>query len=78
MEKARIVLLIIDKHSVIKQAEDILTGPIAKGLSLVAVVVGALLFAYRGTRQEKIWAGILFAIGASVLAANFLIWLVHR
>lgn len=68
--------MIVD-HSVIKQARDILTGPIAKGLSLMAVVVGALMLIYRGTRREKIWAAILLLLGASVLTANFLIWIFH-
>jgi type IV secretory pathway VirB2 component (pilin) len=69
------ILLIVDQHSVIRQTQDILTGPIAKGLSLVAVVVGALMFTYRRGRREKIWAGILFLFGASVLVANLLMWI---
>jgi type IV secretory pathway VirB2 component (pilin) len=62
---------------VISKAQEIFTGPIAKGLSLVAVVVGALMFASGRTRREKIWAIILFVVGTSVLAANFLTWIFH-
>jgi type IV secretory pathway VirB2 component (pilin) len=71
------ISLVVDQHSVIRQAQSIFTGPIAKGLGLVAVVVGALMFTYRGSRQERIWAGILFLFGASVLAANLLMWIFH-
>src|SRR5579864_5284488 len=36
------------------------TGPIAKGLSLVAIVVGGLLFAFGEGHSKKALAGIIF------------------
>jgi len=51
------------------------TGPIAKGLSLVAIVVGGLVFAYGEGQGKKAIAGILFGVGMAVGAVNFLSWL---
>jgi type IV secretory pathway VirB2 component (pilin) len=51
------------------------TGPIAKGLSLVAIVVGGLMFAYSEGGSKKIFAGIVFGLGMALGAANFMAWL---
>ena len=51
------------------------TGPIAKGLSLVAIVVGGLAFAYGEGAGKKTIAGIVFGVGMAVGAVNFLSWL---
>ena len=51
------------------------TGPIAKGLSLVAIVVGGLTFAYGEGAGKKTVAGIVFGVGMAVGAVNFLSWL---
>jgi type IV secretory pathway VirB2 component (pilin) len=51
------------------------TGPIAKGLALVAIVVGGLTFAFGEGGGKKTFAGILFGLGMAVLAVNFLTWL---
>ncbi len=51
------------------------TGPIAKGLSLVAIVVGGLTFAYGEGSGKKAIAGIVFGVGMAVGAVNFLSWL---
>lgn len=51
------------------------TGPIARGLSLVAVVVGGLMFAYGEGDSKRMLAGIIFGVGMAVSAANFLAWL---
>jgi type IV secretory pathway VirB2 component (pilin) len=39
------------------------TGPIATGLSLVAIVVGGLMFAFGEGQSKKVFAGIVFGIG---------------
>ena len=61
------------------QAVDVLqaafTGPIARGLSLVAVVVGGLMFAFGEGGSKKALAGIIFGLGMAMGAANFLAWL---
>lgn len=51
------------------------TGPIAKGLALVAIVVGGLTFAYGEGGGKRTFAGIVFGVGMAVLAVNFLSWL---
>ncbi|MGB8472569.1 MAG: TrbC/VirB2 family protein [Candidatus Acidiferrum sp.] len=51
------------------------TGPIAKGLALVAIVIGGLTFAYGEGGGKRTFAGLIFGIGMAVLAVNFLNWL---
>lgn len=51
------------------------TGTIAKGLSLVAIVVGGITFAFGEGGGKRTFAGIVFGIGMAVLAVNFLTWL---
>jgi type IV secretory pathway VirB2 component (pilin) len=51
------------------------TGPIAKGLSLVALVIGGLMFAYSEGGSKKIFAGIIFGLGMALGAANFMAWM---
>ena len=51
------------------------TGPIARGLSLIAVVVGGLMFAFGEGGSKKALAGIIFGLGMAMGAANFLDWL---
>src|ERR1700730_13940108 len=51
------------------------TGPIAKGLGLVAIVIGGLTFAFGEGGGKRTFAGIVFGLGMAVLAVNFLSWL---
>jgi type IV secretory pathway VirB2 component (pilin) len=51
------------------------TGPIATGLSLVAIVVGGLMFAYGEGQSKRTFAGILFGVGMAIGAVNFMAWL---
>ena len=51
------------------------TGPIAKGLALIAIVIGGLTFAFGEGGAKRTFAGIVFGIGMAVLAVNFLTWL---
>ena len=51
------------------------TGPIARGLSLVAIVVGGLMFAFGEGESKRTLAGIVFGVGMAIGAANFMIWL---
>ena len=61
------------------QAIDVLqqafTGPIARGLSLIAIVVGGLMFAFGEGGSKKALAGIVFGLGMAMGAASFLAWL---
>src|ERR1700753_3042353 len=51
------------------------TGTIATGLSLVAIVVGGLMFAYGEVQSKKTIAGIVFGVGMAIGAVNFMAWL---
>jgi type IV secretory pathway VirB2 component (pilin) len=51
------------------------TGPIARGLSLVAIVVGGLLFAFGEGDSKRMLAGIVFGVGMAIGAVNFMDWL---
>ena len=51
------------------------TGTIATGLSLVAIVVGGLMFAYGEGQSKKTLAGIVFGVGMAIGAVNFMAWL---
>jgi type IV secretion system protein TrbC len=51
------------------------TGPISRGLSLVAIVVGGLMFAFGEGESKRMLAGIVFGVGMAIGAVNFLAWL---
>ena len=51
------------------------TGTIAKGLSLVAIVVGGLMFAFGEGQSKRTLASIIFGVGMAIGAVNFMSWL---
>ena len=51
------------------------TGTIARGLSLVAIVVGGLMFAFGEGESKRMLAGIIFGLGMALGAASFMSWL---
>jgi type IV secretion system protein TrbC len=51
------------------------TSTIARGLSLVAIVVSGLTFAFGEGGSKRIIAGVLFGVGMAIAAVNFLAWL---
>jgi type IV secretory pathway VirB2 component (pilin) len=51
------------------------TGPIARGLSLVAIVVGGLMFAFGEGESKRMLAGIVFGVGMAIGAVAFMAWL---
>lgn len=52
-----------------------MTGPIARGLSLVAIVIGGLMFAFGEGGAKRTTAGVIFGVGMAMGAAQFLTWL---
>ncbi len=52
-----------------------MTGPIARGLSLVAIVIGGLMFAFGEGGSKRTLAGIIFGLGMAMGAVGFLDWL---
>jgi type IV secretory pathway VirB2 component (pilin) len=58
--------------SVLQQA---FTSTIARGLSLVAIVVAGLTFAFGEGGSKRVLAGVLFGVGMAIAAVNFLAWM---
>src|ERR1700719_3667174 len=58
--------------SVLQQA---FTSTIARGLSLVPIVVAGLTFAFGEGGSKRVLAGVLFGVGMAIAAVNFLSWL---
>jgi len=51
------------------------TSTIARGLSLVAIVVAGLTFAFGEGASKRVLGGVLFGAGMAIAAVNFLSWL---
>ena len=51
------------------------TGPLARSLALVAIVIGGLLFMYGESGAKRQISGIVFGGGLALFAAQFLTWL---
>lgn len=51
------------------------TGPLARGLSLVAIVIGGLMFAFGEGQSKRVFAGLIFGLGIALGAVNFMAWL---
>ena len=51
------------------------TATIARGLSLVSIVVAGLTFAFGEGGSKRVLAGVLFGVGMAIAAVNFLAWL---
>ena len=62
-------------ETAVQNLQTSFAGPIARGLSLVALVVGGLMFAYSEGASKKVFAGIVFGLGMALGAANFMAWL---
>ena len=54
---------------------QIFSGPIAKGLALVALVVGGLQLAFGDGSSSRTVSGIIFGLGLALGAASFMAWL---
>jgi type IV secretory pathway VirB2 component (pilin) len=51
------------------------TGPVARSLALVAIVIGGLMFMFGEGGAKRQIAGIVFGGGLALFAAQFLAWL---
>lgn len=51
------------------------TGPIARGFSLVAVVLGGLSLAFSEGGGKRTIGAIIFGVGMAMMAVQFLTWL---
>ena len=55
--------------------ESTFTGPLARSLALVAIVIGGLMFMYGEGGAKRQISGIVFGGGLALFAAQFLAWL---
>lgn len=62
-------------ENAVQVLQNSFTGPIATGLSLVAIVVGGLVFAFGEGSGKRALAGIIFGVGMAIGAVNFMSWL---
>src|SRR5712692_5437982 len=51
------------------------TGPLARSLALVSIVIGGLLFMFGEAGAKRQISGIVFGGGLALFAAQFLTWL---
>lgn len=51
------------------------TGPLARSLALVAIVIGGLMFMFGEAGAKRQISGIVFGGGLALFAAQFLLWL---
>ena len=55
--------------------EQSFTGPLARSLALVAIVIGGLMFMFGEGGAKRQISGIVFGGGLALFAAQFLTWL---
>lgn len=51
------------------------TGPLARALALVAIVIGGLMFMFGEAGAKRQISGIVFGGGLALFSAQFLAWL---
>ena len=62
-------------ENAVRVLQTAFTSTIARGLSLVAIVVSGLTFAFGEGGSKRVLAGVLFGVGMAIAAVNFLAWL---
>src|SRR4051812_25388753 len=55
--------------------ERTFTGPLARSLALVAIVIGGLMFMFGESGAKRQISGIVFGGGLALFSAQFLAWL---
>ena len=79
-----IVTLILAPHALAAQSpweraasnlETTFTGPLARSLALVSIVIGGLMFMFGEGGAKRQISGIVFGGGLALFAAQFLTWL---
>jgi type IV secretory pathway VirB2 component (pilin) len=57
-------------ENAVQVLQNAFTGPIARGLALVSIVIGGLMFAYGEGQSKRTLAGILFGVGMAIGAVK--------
>lgn len=58
-----------------QRLEQTFTGPLARSLALVAIVIGGLMFMFGEGGAKRQISGIVFGGGLALFATQFLVWL---
>ena len=78
------VATLLEPHTLFAQApweraalnlETTFTGPLARSLALVAIVIGGLMFMFGEGGAKRQISGIVFGGGLALFAGQFLAWL---
>ena len=81
-----VVLLFAATHALVLHAQSpweraannlalTFTGPLARALALVAIVIGGLMFMFGEAGAKRQISGIVFGGGLALFSAQFLAWL---
>jgi type IV secretory pathway VirB2 component (pilin) len=79
-----LVALVLAPHALAAQSpweraasnlETTFTGPLARSLALVSIVIGGLMFMFGEGGAKRQISGIVFGGGLALFAAQFLTWL---
>ena len=62
-------------QNAVNNLQTAMTGPIARGLSLIAIVISGLSFAFGQPGAKKALAGVVFGLAMTMGAAAWLTWL---
>ena len=62
-------------HTAITNLQTAFTGPLARGLSLIAVVISGLSFAFGQPGAKRMVAGVIFGLAMTLGAVGWVNWL---
>ena len=62
-------------HTAVTNMQTAFTGPIGRGLGLIAVVISGLAFAFGSPGAKKTLAGVVFGLAMVLGAVQWVAWL---
>lgn len=62
-------------EAIVERVKDAFTGPMAESFTILAIVIGGLMWMYGEHGAKKQLAGILFGGGLVMFATQFFTWL---
>ena len=62
-------------QTAVNNVQTALTGPVGRGLSLIAIAISGFMFAFGEPGAKKMVAGVVFGVAMILGAANWLTWL---
>ncbi len=62
-------------HTAVTNLEAAFTGPIGRGLGLIAVVISGLAFAFGSPGAKRALAGVVFGLAMVLGAVQWVTWL---